>query len=113
MKETIFKGIQINVLQLYFENFHHSCRNSYTHNKISIRHLLTATSNFGNCCGQSLVVCTYKKVKVTPKQCSENFVDHFPLGKNGMAEFLRTQKLLHLLKKLVFVIKYLLLRAGF
>ena len=28
-KGNDFKGFQINVLQVYFENLHHSCRNSY------------------------------------------------------------------------------------
>ena len=45
------KGAQINALQVHFVHFYRSCRNSYTHNRISMKHLLTATGIFWNYCG--------------------------------------------------------------
>ena len=116
------KRVQINTSQVYLENFHRSCRNSYTRNKISIKHLLTATGNVWNYFWQSLTgLHILKKVRLKIYQSQKSIVKTlliiFLLKKTGMTESAGTANLFntilvhsnHLSKKMVFVIKYLLL----
>ena len=88
LKQMIFQRSSIKALKVHFKNYHRSYRNSYTCNRISIKHLLTATSNFWNYCRQSIGII---------KKYSENLVDYFPPGKNGMTESVSTQKLFHII----------------
>ena len=73
---------------------------SYIHNKLSIKYLLITTGNFWNYCGHSCAgLCIFKKkwYRVYQKTYSENFVDYFPPGKNGMIRSVSTQKLFHII----------------
>ena len=62
-------------MQVHFESFHRSCRNSYTRNRISINYLLTAIST------TEITLTRALQVYVPLRKCNENFVDFFPPGK--------------------------------
>ena len=74
-RKWFFKGFEINALQVHFESFHRSCRNSYTRNRISINYLLTAIST------TEITLTRALQVYVPLRKCNENFVDFFPPGK--------------------------------